>query len=102
MIPLLEKNRAELARLCVLYGVRHLAVFGSAVREDFDHSESDVDLFVEFADTFSPGYADRFLDFALAAERLLGLPVDLVTPRALSNPHFKRALVTEQVELYAA
>jgi len=102
MIPLIEQNRADLARLCTVYGVRHLAVFGSAARGDFDPSKSDVDLYVEFCDTRSLGYADRFLDFALAAERLLGRPVDLVTPRTLSNPHFKRALASEQVELYAA
>lgn len=102
MHPSLEKQRAELGRLCFLHGVRRLAVFGSAVRADFDPERSDVDLYVEFVDTRSPGYADRYLDFALAVERLLGRPVDLVTPRSLANPYFKRSLRAAQVELYAA
>lgn len=102
MVALLEQHREELARLCVQHGVLHLAVFGSAARKDFDPTTSDVDLYVEFGDTRSPGYSDRYLDFAVAVERLLGRPVDLVTPRALANPHFKRALQADQVELYAA
>ncbi len=102
MHPLLLEHRSELARLCVTYGVRRLSVFGSAARDDFDPAKSDVDLYVEFTDTRTPGYSDRYLDFALEAERVLGRPVDLVTPRAVSNPYFERALKSDQVELYAA
>ena len=102
MLPLLEQNRGELARLCNVYGVRRLVVFGSAARGDFDPNSSDVDLYVEFSDTHRLGYSDRFLDFALAVEHLLGRPVDLLTPRAVTNPHFRRALMVDQLELYAA
>jgi predicted nucleotidyltransferase len=63
---------------------------------------SDIDFFVEFSDTLSPGYSDRYLNFALAVEHLLGRPVDLVTPRALANPYFTRALRADQKEIYAA
>ncbi len=102
MIDLLASKREDLIQLCVKHGVRHLSVFGSAARGDFHPATSDIDLYVEFADTHSPGYSDRYLDFALSVERLLGRPVDLVTPRSLTNPYFKRALEADQVELYAA
>jgi predicted nucleotidyltransferase len=102
MHVLLEQHHTELSRLCALYGVRRLAVFGSAARSDFDPDRSDVDLYVEFSDTSTPGYSDRYLDFALAVEQLLGRPVDLVTPRSLANPYFERSLRADQVELYAA
>ncbi|MGH2560629.1 MAG: nucleotidyltransferase family protein, partial [Thermomicrobiales bacterium] len=39
---------AEISAICQRYGVRELAVFGSAVRDDFG-PESDIDLLVEFA-----------------------------------------------------
>ena len=97
-----NEHRDELGRLCVLYGVRRLSVFGSAARGDFDPFKSDIDFFVEFSDTLSPGYSDRYLNFALAVEHLLGRPVDLVTPRALANPYFTRALRADQKEIYAA
>jgi hypothetical protein len=102
MHTMLEQHHAELGRLCAVHGVRRLAVFGSAARGDFDPERSDVDFYVEFADTHSPGYADRYLDFALAVERLLGRPVDLVTARSLANPYFERSLRADEVELYAA
>ena len=102
MSPVLENHRADLADLCRRYGVKRLAVFGSAARGDFDPERSDVDLLVEFGDTVSPGYADRFLDFAMEAEKILGRSVDLVTQRSVVNPFFAREVFAEQVELYAA
>ncbi len=102
MSAALESYREELAKLCVQYRVRHLAVFGSAVRSDFNPETSDVDFFVEFFDTQTPGYADRYLDFASALERLLGRRVDLVTARSVTNPYLKRSITKDQIELYAA
>ena len=69
---------------------------------DFDPRRSDVDLLVEFADAATPGYADRYLDFALEAEKLLGRRVDLITSRSIMNPFFARAVEHDRVELYAA
>lgn len=48
MHTLLTHRRDQIAALCRLYGVRRLDVFGSALRDDFDASTSDVDLVVEF------------------------------------------------------
>ncbi len=101
MTPFLEQHRESLARLCRMAGVRRLAAFGSAVRPDFG-PESDVDLLVEFRDVESPGYADRFLQFAEEAERILGRRVDLLTPHALQNPYLRRRVEIEAVEIHAA
>jgi predicted nucleotidyltransferase len=102
MIPELEVHRANLAVLCRRFKVRRLALFGSAARTDFDSARSDVDLLVEFEDAHSPGYADRYLDFALEAEILLGRRVDLVTVRSVVSPVFKQRIEADTVELYAA
>jgi predicted nucleotidyltransferase len=101
MTPLVEQHRESLAQLCRAAGVRRLAVFGSAVRQDFGPT-SDVDLLVEFRDVESPGYADRFLQFAEEAERILGRRVDLLTTLALRNPYFRRRVESEAVEIHAA
>jgi uncharacterized protein len=63
---------------------------------------SDVDLLVKFSAPLSPGYADRYLDFALAVEKLLGRRVDLITTRSIANPIFEQSLARDMVELYAA
>ena len=79
MNTLVETHRDALAALCRQYGVARLHLFGSAARtEQFDPAASDLDFVVCFADK-SPGYADRYLDFAEALEQLFGGEVDLVT-----------------------
>ena len=100
--PIVEHHRAELVELCRRFHVNRLVLFGSAARDDFNPDLSDVDLIVEFKDPFRPGYADRYLDFALAAEKLLGRPVDLITPRSIVYPFFAEKLRRDEVELYAA
>lgn len=101
MNPLLEQNRPAIEALCRRYGVARLAVFGSALREDFD-ADSDVDFLVEFIDTKIPGYADRYLDLAESLEQLLGRKVDLITTRSVVNPIFRKVVFLNKVELYAA
>jgi predicted nucleotidyltransferase len=102
MHSVVQNRGAELAELCRNFRVDRLALFGSAARGDFDPDHSDVDLLVEFASPLSPGYADRYLDFALAVEKLLGCRVDLITKRSIANPIFEQSLTRDMVELYAA
>ncbi len=47
MHPKLSIPREQLAAFCQKHGIRRLAIFGSALREDF-HPDSDVDMLVEF------------------------------------------------------
>ncbi|MDO8545153.1 MAG: nucleotidyltransferase family protein [Opitutaceae bacterium] len=101
MTPFLQQHREPLARLCRSAGIKRLAAFGSVVRSDF-RPDSDVDLLVEFSDVESPGYAERFMQFADAAERILGRPVDLLTTTSLRNPYLKRRIEREAVEIHAA
>jgi len=79
-----ELPTEEIDELCERYGVARLELFGSAATPEFGEA-SDVDFIVKFADR-SPGYADRYLDFAEALEGLLGRRVDLVTERSIQNP----------------
>jgi len=75
----LEAHRAELRELAGRHGLLFPRVFGS-VLSGKDDEESDLDLLVDPTET--TGY------FALAAfkreaERLLGVPVSVLTPNAL-------------------
>lgn len=89
MNPLVEKHRQTLEQACRRFGVRRLEVFGSAVRDDFDPARSDFDFIVSFADKTPGTYADRYLDFTMAVERLLGRKVDMLTERSIRNPIFR-------------
>jgi predicted nucleotidyltransferase len=75
-----------------------LAVFGSALREDFG-PDSDVDILVQFEDGHTPGWELFDLEDELSA--LVGRRVDLNTPAFLSWSFRQRVLDEAQV-LYAA
>ena len=106
MLPLSEELRRAIAALGQKYAVRRLDLIGSALRDDFDPSRSDVDFVVEFAEsdpktpTMNP--ADRYFGLLLDLEDLLGRPVDLVSYRAIRNPHFRKAVDSPRVSLDAA
>ena len=100
MIPSLANAVPQVARLCEQHGVRKLAAFGSAVNGRFEPETSDFDFVVSFRDTASHGYANRYLDFAEALERLLGRKVDLVTERSVRRPSFRRSIEAEHEIIY--
>jgi len=100
VIPLIEQHRAELNRLCREFKVRRLDVFGSAATGRFHDSSSDLDFIVAFADTTTAGYADRYLNFAQALERMFRRRVDLVTERSIRNPFFRRAVEAARELVY--
>ncbi len=83
-----------LRELCARWRVSELAVFGSALRDDFG-SESDIDLLV----SFEPAASWSLLDHGRMQQELadlLGRPVDLVSRRAVeasANPLRRRAIL---------
>jgi predicted nucleotidyltransferase len=99
VIDLIADNRAAIAALCDRYGVEALDVFGSAVTGAFDEGASDVDFIARFADT-SPGFANRYLDFAEALERLLGRPVDVMFDRPIENPYLRRSIESSREKVF--
>ena len=79
----LKLDRPEIADFCRRWKVRELAVFGSALREDFE-ADSDVDLLVTFAPDATWGLLDQVtMEDELAT--ILGRPVDLVSRRAVEK-----------------
>ena len=98
MIPEINKQQENLATLCLRYRVRQLQLFGSAATGAFVPATSDLDFIAEFADTQSADYADRYLDFAEALEKLFNRRVDVLTKRAVRNKYF-RAEVERTVQV---
>ncbi len=95
-------KREQIAELCRRHRVRRLALFGSAVGEDFDPERSDLDFLVEF-EPLPPGtYADTYFDLLEALQQLFGRPVDLVDDSAIKNPYFRESVERSQALLYAA
>jgi hypothetical protein len=92
----------QIAELCRRHRVRRLALFGSAVREDFDPRRSDLDFLVEF-ESLPPGtYADAYFGLLESLQRLCGRRVDLVEAGSVRNPYVRREIEARQETVYAA
>lgn len=88
----------KIADFCRRHGIRRLAVFGSAVRDDF-RADSDLDVLVEFEPGRVPGF--RFIALQDELSAILGRRVDLNTPASLSR-YFRDRVQAESRVLYAA
>ena len=89
--------KTALATFCQTHGIKRLAIFGSALREDFG-PESDIDVLVEFEPGRIPGLLGiAGMELELSA-LFTGRKVDLRTPEDLS-PYFRRdVLATAEVQ----
>jgi uncharacterized protein len=86
----LRKHREALRQIVARNGALHPRVFGSAIHGD-DAEDSDLDLLVE------PGATTTLMTLAaiqLEAERLLGVRVDVLTPRSLP-PRYRAEVLRE-------
>ena len=86
----------EIGEFCRRHHVRRLAVFGSAIRDDF-RAGSDVDVLVEFDPDHIPGLA--FFGMEIELSEILGHKVDLNTPEFLS-PYFRDQVLSEAETVY--
>ena len=90
MIAEIALRREEVRALCRRFGVRRLALFGSAARDDFDPERSDLDFLYEFEAKPPGGYADAFFGLKESLESLFGRPVDLVAAESYPQSLFPR------------
>ena len=90
----------QLSTFCRRWKVQELALFGSALREDF-RPESDVDVLVTFTEDAAWSLFD-LVTMKEELEDLFGRPVDLVEKAGLRNPFRRHAILKHQKVLYAA
>jgi predicted nucleotidyltransferase len=88
----LKANRASLREIVARHGALRPRIFGSAIRGD-DADDSDLDLLVD------PTPSTTLMTLAaiqLEAERLLGVHVDVLTPKSLPE-RFRDRVLNEAV-----
>ena len=91
--------KEQIADFCRRRHIRRLAIFGSALRSDFNES-SDIDILVEFEPEHSPGlFGMARMERELSA-LLGGRKVDLRTPEDLSR-YFRQEVLNEAEIQYA-
>ncbi len=89
LADILAVLRRERTRLFAKYGLKSMAIFGSATRDDF-RPDSDVDIMVEFDRPIGL----EFIDLADELESLLHRKVDLATVGGI-KPHYMPYIAPE-------
>lgn len=100
MSPTIRVDKARIIAFCERWKVAELALFGSALRDDF-RPDSDIDVLVSFAND-APW---SMFDFATMIDELsdiFGRDVDLVEKDGLRNPFRRHAILSSREILYAA
>ena len=99
MNPQIAISRTALVSLCQEHGIKRLAFFGSALREDFG-PEGDIDVLVEFEPDRIPGLLG-VTGMELELSKLFsGRKVDLRTSEDL-NPYFRQEVLDAAEVQYA-
>jgi predicted nucleotidyltransferase len=99
--PALNLSHGKVADFCRQHRIKTLSLFGSATRDDF-RPDSDVDVFVEFADDARVSLFDM-----ARMERELSVlfdnrAVDIVTTSVLRNPYRRQAILRDLERVYVA
>lgn len=92
MTELIESKRSELRTLCERYRVERLALFDSALRNDFDPGYSDLDFAMEFQPMSPSEHAGAYFGLLEDLESLFGRRVDLVEIEAVRNPYLRQEI----------
>lgn len=101
--PRIQIPREQIADFCRRWKIAELALFGSALRDDF-RPDSDVDMLVTFAPDAKWSLFDH-VDMEDELAQILGRPVDLVSRRGIErsrNPLRRRAILESAQVVHVA
>ncbi len=87
----------KIREFCELHYIRRLAIFGSALRDDFG-PDSDVDVLVDFVPGHTPGFFKLFEMEEELSGLLDGHKIDMRTPEDLSRYFRDKVVATAQVQ----
>jgi len=96
----IEVPQEKIAEFCRRRKIVELALFGSALREDF-RSESDIDILVSFGKDADWDLFD-WVDMIEELKGIFGRDVDLVERTTLRNPFRRHYILNTQKVIYAA
>lgn len=98
-MSLIERNIDAIKRLCNIYAVAKMSVFGSVLTDRFN-DDSDIDILVSFDELPVENYAENYLQLQEALKTLLGREIDLVEDKAIRNPVFRSQVDRTKVLIY--
>ena len=91
-----------IADACRQHQVLRMHLFGSALRDDFDPTRSDLDMLVEFQPIESGALVQAYFGLERQLASITGKPVDLVMADAVRNPYVRRDIEASKQLIYEA
>lgn len=103
MLGIVRDHIEDIARLCEQYNVKHLELFGSALRaEGFDPETGDIDFLVEFLPLEPRKHAKSYFALLEKLQDMFLCEIDLVETAAITNPYFLESINKNRSQIYAA
>ena len=96
----IEIPKDRIAEFCRRWQVKELAIFGSALGDDF-RPDSDVDVLVVFQDDAKWNLFDH-MKAEEELKQIFGREVDLVEKKAIRNPFRRHHILSNYEVIYAA
>lgn len=100
--PLPQPQLEAIAAACQKHQVRRMHLFGSALRDDFDPSRSDLDLLVEFQPIEPGALVQAYFGLEQQLASITGQPVVQVMADAVRNPYVRRDIEASKQLIYEA
>ena len=95
-----EIPKDRIIEFCRKWQVKELAIFGSALGDDF-RPDSDVDVLVVFQDDAKWDLFDH-MEAEEELKQIFGRDVDLVEKKAIRNPFRRHHILSNHEVIYAA
>ena len=99
---IIQLPQKKIEQFCKKWKIIELSIFGSALTDDFNPNDSDIDVMYVFADNASWGW--EIANMRKELEELFQRPVDFVSKRAIEkskNPYRKKAILKKHKVIYA-
>lgn len=96
---IIDNNIDNLKKLCIIYNVERMYLFGSAVNSNFN-DKSDIDFLVKFKPIELSLYFDNYINFKEKLESLFGREIDLLEEQTLKNPILIKSIDNSKELIY--
>jgi predicted nucleotidyltransferase len=97
---LIKYRLSDFNKICQRFNVGHLYAFGSSTTDQFDLSESDIDLLVEIdlSDPIERG--ENLIKLWDSFENFFNRKVDLLTESSIKNPVLRKNIDQTKILIY--
>lgn len=95
----IDQNIEDVKKLCAIYNVEKMYLFGSALNSNFNE-DSDIDFLVRFKAIELTKYFDNYMEFKEKLEQLFKRQVDLVEEQTLKNPILIKSINNSKELIY--